>query len=343
VLEGTLLVSGVPADSGTVVLHRVTAVEAGPLDSVKVSAGGQFSFPLPVTPGVDGTLYFVTHRLDEVVHFGAPVGDLSALAAPYELKASRMQVLEPGGGSFRISVRNLFIEEGPDGWRVTDVFEVGHDDPHTWRSPDPEGGVPVWSYPLPEGARNIQAPETDVAPEALRLDRGALEVLAPFPPGDRLFVVRYDLSTIEVTIPMPGRTGLVELLVREPAPELRVSGLQQDLPIEIERGSTYRRWWAEDVMNAAPTLRLGGEPKPFTAWVATLLSLLLIVLGSWIIRGRAPRGLAGMAEGAMSAPAKRRSLVLRIAQLDEAVAQGTLTAEEGAAQRAQLLAELESM
>jgi hypothetical protein len=363
-LSGTLVVGGAAADTGTVVLHRVTPEEAGPVDSVRVEAGGGFTLDLGEIPGPGGAMFFATYRHDGVVFFGGPISSPEALAASYDIEAWPSRPLPtgtPGAGpdavlpSFHISFRNIFIEEGPDGWRVTDIFEVGHDNPFTWTSPDPEGRVPVWSHPLPPTATNIQAMEADVAPADLRLDRGALEVLAPFPPGDRLLVIRYDLPSIEATFPMPGTTGIVELLVREPAPVMRVDGLRADAPVEIERGSVYQRWWGEGVRDIAPRIRLGEEPTPPVAWVAVILALVLVAFGSWFVmrpgagpgtRTTAPAGPPTAPAGPPSAPASprpgspRRSLLLEIARLDEAEAEGSIAPAEAKRRREALLARL---
>jgi hypothetical protein len=382
VLEGTLFLAGVPADSGTVVLHRVTPEEAGPVDSVQVDEGGRFRLPLPAPPSPLSGTFFVTHRHDGVAFFGRPLTSLEQVEASYEIRAFPSRPLPapgtagPGAGEagapsgrFVVSFRNLFIEEGPEGWRVTDVFEVGHADEVTWTSPDPEGGVPVWSHPLPTEARNVQASESDVSVASLRLDRGALEVHAPFPPGDRLFVVRYDLPSLETSIPLLGRTGAVEFLVREPAPAMRVEGLLADAPVELERGSLYRRWWGEDLTDAALRVRLGEEPELPVAWIAVGLAFLLAGMGSWAVMRRSgppapvsapegtpvpgPRptrgpgagqgtgpGAGGGAPAGRPRPRTRRRILLEIAHLEEATAAGELDPETLQVRREALLEEM---
>jgi hypothetical protein len=331
VLRGVLQVGGVPADTGTVVLHRVTPEDAGPIDSVRVRGEGVFELPLPDPPGVGGALYFATYRHEEVLFFGEPITQIEQLEEPYTVKAWPRRVWSPGSGSFRLAFRNIFIEDGPEGWRVVDVFEVGHDDPFTWEAPE---GQPVWSYPLPASAMNLQKAEMDLDPEAIRFEDGGLAVYAPFPPGDRLFVVRYDLPSLETTFPMPGRVEVVELLIREPAPPLRIDGLQADAPVELERGSLYRRWWGEDVLNIAPRIQLG-EEEPFSAaWLAIGLALVLVIVASAAVLRRPTKA------GAVR-PRTRRVILMEIAGLDEAVQSGALSSEVAEARRASLLAEVE--
>jgi hypothetical protein len=356
-LTGTLTVGGVPADSGTVILHRVTPEAAGPVDSVRVSAAGEFVLDLGEMPGDGGAMFFATYRHQGVLFFGVPVSASEQLDEPYEIAAwpSRPVPVEPvdpaEAPSFRVAFRNIFIEEGPEGWRVTDVFEVGHEDAVTWISPDRAAGVAVWTYPLPATARNVQSAEIDVSPEDVRLDRGAIEVFAPFPPGDRLFVVRYDLPSLQSTIPMPGVSEVVELLVREPAPAMRVEGLRADAPLEIERGSVYRRWWAEGTRDIAPRILLGEEPAAPMAWVAIVLALLLVAVGSWLVlRPGVPGPLpgAGSSPGGAASDAvagrerrTRRTVLLEIAHLDEEVEAGRLGEQDAERRRTALLEELE--
>jgi hypothetical protein len=328
-LRGVLEVGGVPADSGTVVLHRVTPEDAGPVDSVRVDRDGNFALPLPAPPGVDGALYFATYRHEDVLFFGEPVTEVARLSEPYRIQAWPRQVWTPGAGSFRLAFRNIFIEEGPEGWRVVDVFEVGHDDPFTWEAPE---GQPVWFYPLPEDARNLTKAEMDLDPDAVRFEAGGLAIHAPFPPGDRLFVIRYDLPSLETTFPMPGRVEVVELLIREPAPALRVEGLAGDAPVELERGSSYLRWWGEDVRDIAPRIRLGEDRAFSGAWLAIGLALLLVMGASFVVVQR---------PGARPRLRTRKAILMEIAALDEAVASGALTPEAAEGNRHRLLSELE--
>lgn len=329
VLRGLLEVGGAAADTGTVVLHRVTPDDAGPIDSVRVDAQGGFRLLLPGPPGLDGALYFATYRHEGVLFFGEPVTRIERLEEPYRVEAWPRQVWTPGAGSFRLAFRNIFIEDGPEGWRVVDVFEVGHEDPFTWEPPE---GQPVWSYPLPAGAMNLQKAEMDLDPEAIRFEDGGLAVYAPFPPGDRLFVVRYDLPTLETTFPMPGHVEVVELLIREPAPPLRVEGLQAEAPVELERGSEYRRWWGEDVLNIAPRIQLGDDQPFSAAWLAIGLSLVLVLVTSAAVLKR-PGPLKPQVR-------PRRALLMEIAALDEAIDTGALSREVAEQRRAKLLGEL---
>jgi len=340
-VSGTLWVGGLPADSGTVVLHRVRPDGSGAVDSVRVGEAGRFVFEIPFAPlPGTGELYFATARYEGVLYFGGALSELEQFSEPYDIRAYPLRAISDGQPRFRMSARNLFVEEGPDGWRVTDVFEVVNEDEVTWAPSEPGGTV--WGYPLPPTAWNIVAAEGEAAPGSLRLDRGALEQIAPFPPGTRLMVIRYDLPSLEFTLPLPGRTEILELLIRDPAPPHRVEGLFPAEPVELERGSLYQRWWAEDLVNAEPRILLGEASDVPMAWVAVILALLLVGVGSWVVLKRPGSPSRTFAAGQHPDPgARRRSLLLQIAELDEAAARGTTDPDAIREARGRLLRELE--
>jgi hypothetical protein len=317
VIEGLLLLGGEPADSGTVVLHRVSPGEAGALDSLRVRADGTFRIPLPRTPVLgSGEVFFLSHRYEGVLYFGAALAAPDQIAERYEIRAYPTREAPAEGLRFPVEVRNLFVEESPVGWRVTDLFEVRNDSAVTW-IPGPDGG-PVWTYPLPPGAFALRVGQEDVAADAVSLADGLLRSTATVPPGERLMVVEYDLPSLDVSIPLPGTTGAVELLVREPAPTLHVEGLRAEAPLEIEVGSVYRRWWGEEITDGVVRIRAEDESPIPVAWLSVGLALLLVLAGSWLILGRRPKG----AEPAGGPPAddleaRRREILLEIARLDE--------------------------
>lgn len=315
VLSGRLLVSGLPADTGTVVLHRVTPEVSGPIDSVRVGPGGGFHFVLGSldAPGL-GEVLFASHRFDGFLYFGPPIGEAGQLDAPYEVEAFPARQVPPEGIELPLAVRNLFVEEGPEGWRVTDLFEIGNDSAHTWVPAGPD--AVVWRIPLPPTAFAVRVAEGDTGPGTVVFEDGELRVRSAIPPAGRLVVVQYDLPGIEATIPLPGRTGAFELLVREPAPSLRVRGLVSEPAIELEPGSVYRRWRGADLDGEPIRIEIGEEPVISPAWGAILLALVLAGVGGWLVfRGR--RKGAVVEDGG-----DRRALLLEIARLDEGEARG---------------------
>jgi hypothetical protein len=318
ILRGVLRLGGEPADSGTVVLHRVTPAEAGPVDSIRVDTDGAFAFPLPGPPiPGSGEIYFASARHAGILYFGPPITDPVQLQSSYLIETHRTSAAPPGGIPFTVSVRNLFIDEGPLGWRVTDVFEIRNEDSVTWIA-EPED-EPVWSYPLPRGARSFRVGQSDLPEDAVRFAEGSVFVHAPVPPGERLYVIQYEVESIEFAIPLPGITELVEVLVEEPAPELVMEGLTPAPPLQLEPEMVYLRWLGEGFADTEVTIGRGREggtdPLP---WLGMGLALLLLVLAVWLVRRPTfERSGVGRPAAGTHARSGRAEVLLRVARLDE--------------------------
>jgi hypothetical protein len=311
-LIGRLLLGGSPADTGTVVLHRVTPEEAGALDSIRVGRGGDFelALPGPPVPG-SGEIFFASHRREGLLYFGRPVTDPVQLDSLYLIESydTRPAPEDGQGLPFQIHVRNLFIDQGPMGWRVTDLFEIRNDSAVTW-VPGPDDR-PVWRYPLPPEGLSFRATQGDLEPGALRFVDGGVELHAAVPPGERLYVVQYDVETLELSLPLPGSTEILELLVEEPAPPLRIDGLVPDRPAELEPGRTYLRWTGVDLADARVRVSRGEEgTAQLLPWIGVALAVLLFGAGLWAVRGRpAPAPVGGHTN--------RAGVLLAVARLDE--------------------------
>jgi hypothetical protein len=383
VVEGRLRLGDIPADSGTVVLHRVTPEEAGPVDSVQVVEGGAFQLELPHVPvRGSGEVFFASHRFEGILYFGPPLALAEQLDSVYTIQAYPTRAAPAAGIPFPVSVRNLFVEEGPMGWRVTDLVELRNDSIVTW-VPDPEvPAAAVWRYPLPPEASAFRLGEGDLSPGSVTFEDGGVIVRAPVLPGDRLLVFHYELPSLETELPLPGTTGVLELLVRQPAPSLRVDRLQAAGPMEIERGVSYFRWWGEGLEDQVVRIRPGEDRGVPVAWIAVGLAFLLAVVGGWLVLRRTrpagqlggsfpevvgeagaptrqgvPPGVPGAGagpgpsghQGATTPFARRRALLLTIAQLDEEAERAKGDGEprsvqrERAARREALLAELEAV
>jgi hypothetical protein len=369
-VEGRLLLGEMTADSGTVVLHRVTPEEAGAIDSVQVTGDGGFRLQLPYLPvRGSGEVFFASHRYQGILYFGPPLALAEQMDSVYEIQAYPTRAAPAQGLVLPVSVRNLFVEEGPMGWRVTDLVEIRNDSAVTW-IPDPETpGAMVWSYPLPSEASSFRVGEGDLSPGTVTWEDGVVRIRAPLLPGERLLVFHYEIPTLTTEFPLPGATGVLELLVRQPAPPLRVDGLQAAGPMEIERGVNYFRWWGEGLQDQVIRVRPGEEGGVPVAWVAVGLAFVLALGGGWLILGRSRPSFAGGKgqgqglEGGESPPgpgpsvqgegatpfARRRALLLAIARLDEegerAAAKGESreARRERQARREALLGQLEAV
>jgi len=339
VLYGSVLVSGTPADSGTVILHRVTPEEAGRIDSTTVGSAGSFSFRLPNLPiPGSGEVFFASVEFDGVVYSGDPISDPVQLDSVHVIRAFPTREAPAGGFTFPVSRREVWIAEGPMGWEVTDVVEIQNPDSATFVPG--EGDASVWRYPLPATALAPRVLQAGPVAGPARVEGTTLVAGNPIVPAANYYVVQYDLESLEMDLPLPGQTGLVQLLLREPAPAVRVEGLQRQPPEEIEFGTSFLRWAGEALQDQTIAVRLGEEGSGAGAWlvVAAALSLVLIGAASLLARRRSILAPAGAARRL------RKDVLVDVARLDEeharAGAGDSRATERYRRLRAQLLEEL---
>jgi hypothetical protein len=319
-----------------VILHRVGPDTAGEIDSARIAPDGSFSFLLPYVPdpGSRGReIFFASLEHEGILYFGRAITTAVQLDSLYVIQAYDTVTVPTGGATLPVSVRYLVLEpatapEGAPldqggGWRVTDLVQVENPGDRTLTAAD--SGA-VWSYPLPEEAERVQIGGGDVGPDATQIEEGRVVVYAPLPPGQRQLIVRYALESPELTVPLPGSTGSVELLVREPAPSLRVEGLDPDRPVQMETGSTYRRYVGTNLQEASVRIveDEGAEEGGWSPrWLAVLLGLLLAGVGLWAVLKHPPSTRVPPAGRPDPAPS-RSALLLEIARIDESLESGHL-------------------
>jgi len=210
-----------------------------------------------------------------------------------------------------LEARSVFFEPSGSEWAVTDVFQLRNDRDRTIV---PREDGQVWSYPLPVGARDVAA-DNEMAGDVVGYEGGNIIFRAALPPGERLFVIRYFIDSLEVTLPTPGETEMLDVLVREPAPTLEVEGLVQDQSIQLEAGTTYRRFAAENLVVPQVRLMMGEDAQPPPVqWIAVLLALVLAGGGLMALRGGARTAAAEVRGGGTGG---RQSLLVELARLDE--------------------------
>jgi hypothetical protein len=323
--------------SGTVVLHHVAEASQGEIDSTRVSGDGSFSFRLPTVPDPRRSeVYFAAVRHSGILYFGLPINTAVQLDSLYEIHVYDTLAAPVGGAELPVEVRNLFLEGDADLWQVTDLFQLRNDGDRTLVAP--EGGF-VWRYPLPTGIENPTVAQAEFTTGAAAVEDGYLVVRTPLPPGQRLFVVRYDLPSPFLDLRLPGSTETLEILVREPAPPMDAPGLVVGDRVEIEPGTTYRRFSGVDMKDTSARLVQAEQPAlPPVRWFAVILGVVLGSVAVWAVQKRVPT------RASVPTGDARRGLILEIARLDEAFeASPDPSAEErGAyeARRAELLRRL---
>ncbi len=313
VLTGRAFLADSALTVGTVVLHRMSGAEAGEIDSTRVARDGSFSVPLPSVPNpAVEEIYFASVRHAGVVYFGRAIETAAQLDTLYEIQAYDTLVAPPEGVGVALQARNIFLEPNGDVWQVTDVFQLRNDRDRTVVA-RPDGHV--WSYPLPSEAREVLTGEGELRPNVAYYEDGLFVVRAALPPGERLFVVRYQLESPAVTIPIEGEIELFDILVREPAPPLEAAPLQQVESIELDVGQTFRRYAGESVQGPFVRVVPGApEEPPPVHWIAVALALVL-----------AAGGLLAWRDQPRAAPARvedRQAVLVELARLDEVFEKG---------------------
>ena len=278
---------GVPVEGATVVLHQVGADFAGEVDSVRTAGSGAFRLTLPRVPdpGSTGAVYFASVRHQGILYFGPPVASAQDADSLYRIQVYDTVVAPPEGAPLTPRVRYILAEEVPDGYQVTDLVQLDVQGERTWVAAD--SGY-TWSYPLPEGVREIQIGGGDVAPEAAVVDQGSLRIRSPLSPGLRQTVVRYIVDSLFLTIAVPGGVEEMDFLVRQPAPEVQVQGLFPAEVVEME-GATYQRFAATNLPDT--TVVVTSTPRPWAPsprWLAVGMAFLLALGGLYFGLRRRP-------------------------------------------------------
>jgi hypothetical protein len=338
ILDGSVQLADSALRVGTVVLHRVSDIEQGEIDSTRVS-NGQFSFTLPGIPNPAlGDIYFASVRHQGVMYFGPPITQAIDLDSTYVIQVWDTILAPTEGLDVALQSRVLFFDPQGSSWTITDLFELRNDLDRTVVA-RPEGRV--WTYPLPAAATDVVTGEDEMSEDVIVYDAGSIVVRGALPPGTRMFVVRYTLPSPEVAIPAPGTTSTFDVLVREPAPPLEVTGLTPAESAQMESGVTYRRYAGENIADASVDIALGEEVEPPPVqWIAVILAGILTLGGILALRARSTRA-------AETAPSnKRQDLLLQVARLDEEYQREASPSEartrEYRAQRAALLQRLKN-
>jgi hypothetical protein len=316
VLAGQVFLASEPLPSVMVVLHKVAPDDAGEVDSLPTAPDGSFAFRLPHVPDHElrGEIFFASVRYRDVLYFGPPISHAIELDSAYVIQAYDTAAAPPGGARLPVRVRNVFLESDGNGWQVTDLLQLHNPGDRTLiAQPDDV----TWTHPLLMGARDFELGQGDLAPEQIRFAEGGVSVTAPLPPGDRLVVVRYRLEDVETVMPIVGSTERAEVLIAEPAPLLEVTGLEALDTVELEPGTSYRRYQGTDLMNATIHVIRTEPPRGLpTRWLAVLLALVLA--GAGVLAFRWPFGRPGTAgDPGSGAEGRRQRLLLEIARLDE--------------------------
>lgn len=295
----------------TVVAHRVGRVFSGPIDSVRSSGGGRFTFRI-ARPDT-GVVYVVSSRHLGIGYFSEPfttrnadgsdrivlaVFDTSSLGVPLDIAIRHLVITRPDSTGRR---------------EVLDVIQVRNSDRTARVSSGP--GAPAWSVRLPAGVLDPVVGEGEVPPEAVSFGGGSAQVDAIFPPGARQVVFSYGYPggrrSLGLEVDQP--VARLEVLVEDPGataqPPLRALE-----PLSME-GRRFTRFAADSLAQGTQvTIRLAGAGSRARPLIAVIAALLLLGGAALVALGRrgAPRRPAAGAVGD-----RHDTLLAQIVALDE--------------------------
>jgi len=291
-----------------VVLHRVAASGQGPLDSVRVTAGGRFRFRFTADTA---SLYLLSVRHHGITYFSSPVAREPATRIDDIL----LIVADTSSAApVAIAARSLVVSPPePSGARsVVEVVEIANRGQQTRVAAD---SVPTLAVPLATGGSSFLVQDTDLSPDAVRIRDDTLLVFAPLPPGARMVILQYAMAPGVRRLALPPGTPVdtVQIMLPPGGLELR-SGLAPVGEQEID-GRPYLRWmgpWSGDSAVVIAATGVTFRQETALGLLVGALGLGLAGLLAWTARRR--RVAAG--PGAAPGPRPAAELLEALARLD---------------------------
>lgn len=312
VLHGKVFVGDSVLHQGRVILHHVSMASQGEVDSTRIARDGTFTFDLPSVPdSAHSEIYFASVRHSGILYFGPALVRAVQLDSLYTIHTWDTTMVAAKGVPLPVETRNIFLQQDSGHWVATDLFQVRNDANKTLVAPP--GGL-VWRYPLAAGATDAVVIQSDVGADAEGFEGGDIVIKAPLSPGDQLFVARYRVPDPYLTLRLPGITEHLNILVREPAPPINAPGFTLMEPVQMDPGTTYRRYGAMQIRDGVVRLSKGSKPRtPPVRWFSVILAMVLAGVGLWAFR----KGNTGTLPRPSRAANTRHALLVEIAALDD--------------------------
>ena len=310
-----------PAPRLMVVLHRVGADHAGPIDSVLTGKDGRYAFTYRPSGNADA-VYLASVGYQGIMYFSTPA------AASQGVPDGDITVFDTTSGPVPIRVAgHHIIVSAPrgDGLReVEEVYELSNDSSVTRIARG--DSVPVWSTVAPNDAIGVQgAPTADIAPAAVAVRGHRVELYAPISPGMRQLAYGYAMraTSFPLTLAMSGPTEVLEVLVEEAAGRAEGPGLTELAPVS-KGGRTFRRFLAQD-LRANSSVRvevpasITHESARVARWLTIALAAAMIAVLVWTLMRRSSRGAVAASDGATTSTTNTiEGLLFELAALDAA-------------------------
>jgi hypothetical protein len=269
----------IPVRGAWVVLHRIGHDSAGPLDSTRTDAKGEYTFRY-ARAEEDSALYLVSSIRGGVAYFSPPIRPGSVRG-----QAAEVMVFDTSSARLPLHVqgRHFVVASGNEGSRthgVLEVYELSNDT--TLTAVAPPTGRAVWSAIVPEGIENFRIGAGDVSEGGLVLRNGRVELLAPIAPGLKQISFRYELprSAFPLKLPITEDVGVLEVVADDPAARVTGAGLRE-VPAVTSEGRTFKRFLAQDVhANALVRVELGARGAVSRGATVALLGALFAACGA---------------------------------------------------------------
>jgi hypothetical protein len=230
--------TGVP--NVPVLLHRVSEAAQGVIDSGRTDRAGRYRFRTRLETGAS---YLVSTDYAGIAFFTPPLSNDPARPDT----GVKIVVADTSSGPearLTFASRHLLVQGGDSaGWRgVLDVMVFENRSGYTRIAPDT--GTPALVVLLPPDAFQPELADGDIGPEAVRFRNGALEVYAPFAPGEAGLTVQYLLpAKASIGIPFGDTVTTFNLLIDGEGAVAGGPRLDGPIPTEVE-GRHFSRWSA---------------------------------------------------------------------------------------------------
>lgn len=269
-------------------LHRVGAVHQGVIASAVADARGRWRFRVSLETDAN---YLVSANHAGIEFFTPPLSTDPARPDT----AVRIVVADTSSDpALRLEVRSrhLLIQGGDSaGWRgVVEVLVMENATGATKVGAD--SLAPVAVFLLPPDATEPELADGDLGPEAVRFERGAVEIFAPIAPGAMSLAIQYLLpARAEVVIPFADTVTEFNLLVDGEGAPVGGAPLMGPEPVQVE-GREFRRWTAPVPAGMTVELDLRGARETPRAILFALIASMAVGLGATFYLIRRRGGLA---------------------------------------------------
>jgi len=278
-----------PVRGAWVTLHRIGQDSAGPVDSVRTGAHGEYEIRYRAAAD-DSAAWTVSTTFAGIAHFSSTFGEPDVAGDPAEIVVFDTT---SAGGELHVRGRHLVVHAARAGEprRVMEVFELENDGPKTLLARD--GVVPVWRTSLPTQARGVTVDEGAFPAGTVRIERGELSLVAPITPGLRQLAIRYELpaSAFPLERRLAESTEFLEVLVEDPLARVTAPGLD-----EVERatseGHELRRFLARQLAaNAVVRVEVPTVARARRGPVIAVLvgGTVLVLAAAFVLALRRPR------------------------------------------------------